>query len=197
MENIYMSQNFTTEILDNNLNFNWNLNDMLSGIPEGAWQYAYHYNNKSYVCNLGVFPTKLDDLYTHIINLQDFYKQQTTLTDGQTRFINSTINKSQFNIYKTFTDTDGIPVYNNISKLALVIGIANSNIYGTAFAPTYPIDASIVSDNIQALDFDNFPNVTEILEDNKLYIMNRSIPVRGKRLDIPPDYRYLIVSFIQ
>lgn len=192
-----MSDQFRVEILDPNFNLGWDLNQMLASLTDTDWQYATPYQNKSYVANLELFPDKLDQLHDYMINLQNYYKQQGTLTPAQTIFVNATFNKSTVDLYRTYTDVDSIPIYNNISKYAIVIGLRNTDKYQQDYAPTYPIDTTLNSDNIIAENFDNYPKDTEILEDNKTYIMNRSLALQGKVSTTPPVYRYLIVFFLE
>lgn len=191
-----MSDPFRIEILDPNFNLGWDLNQMLISLSESDWHYVTAYQNNSYVCNLELFPDKLDQLYQYMIDLQNHYRQLSNLTPAQTVFINSTFNKSKMDLYRTHTETDGMPIYNNISKYAIAIGLRNTDKYAIEFAPTYPTDPSINSNDIVPENFESYPKVREILDDNKTYIFNRSMALRGKTLNLPPVYRYLIVFFL-
>lgn len=191
-----MSDPFTIEVLDSNTNLGWNLDEMLATIPANNWLSAYHYQNNTFVCNLEFFPDKLDQLYNYVVGLQAYYSQQENLTPAQTIFVNSTFNTSEMDLYRTYTDTSSIPIYNNISKYAIAIGLRNSPGYGVEVAPTYPTDPTILANNIEADNFTTYPSVIEILQDNHTYIINRSLALRGKKLDLPADFRYLIVFFL-
>ena len=166
-----MSDSFRLEILDPNFNLGWDLNEMLISLTDSDWQYVTATHNNSYICNLALFPDKLDQLYQYMIDLQNHYRQQSSnLTPAQTIFINSTFNTSTMDLYRTYTETDSTPIYNNISKYAIIIGLRNTDKYAIEFAPTYPTDPSINSNNIVAENFESYSKVNEIIDDNTTYI---------------------------
>lgn len=192
-----MSDNFTLETLDSDTNLNWDLDQMLASLTETDWWYVYYYQNNSYICDLEKFPYQHDQLYYYILTLQESYRQRSNLTTAQTIFVNSTILKHNMKLYKTHTVTESIPIYNNLQKYTIIIGLRNSIKYIQEYAPTFPTNVSILSDNIVAENFDNYPIESKTVEDNKTYISNRSIPIRGKELPNMPMERYLAVFYLE
>lgn len=191
--------NFLLEPLAQDLDFGWDLDNMLSQIQESDWIFVEPYGSISYMCQFhNVFPNQAEQYVNYLHELQQVYKAKANKTDPETIFADATILDESLILVKTQTDIAGQANFNLVNKYHCIFNLRNADKWKAQVAYDFPIDPkALVETHIPDNDFYSYP-ITEIsLTDKTVYIHNlvnatKGAPVNPSATPIDQYYRLII-----
>lgn len=189
--------NFSLEPLAQDLDFGWDLDNMLSQIQESDWIFIETYGSISYRCDFhNLFSNQAEQYVNYLHELQQVYKAKANKTDPETIFADAIILDESLILVKTQTDSAGLANFNLVDKYHCFFNLRNSDKRKAQVAYDFPTDAQVET-HIQDNVFYSYP-ITEIsLTDKSVYIHNLSYATKGEPVNpsattIDQYYRLII-----